>query len=140
MTVLAEMYETAYLNDIVVDCVKLHKTASLSLMDDDGDCFIALDPYRLGSEQNEVLQIAHELGHCMTGSFYNRYSSLNCISQKEYRADKWAVHKLIPFAELQRAFSEGVVDRWELAERFAVTEAFIETALHVYRREGKLRD
>lgn len=82
MTVLAEMYETAYLNDIVVDCVKLHKTASLSLMDDDGDCFIALDPYRLGSEQNEVLQIAHELGHCMTGSFYNRYSSLNCISQE----------------------------------------------------------
>ena len=65
----------------------------------------------------------------MTGSFYNRYSSLNCISQKEYRADKWAVHKLIPFSELQRAFSEGVVDRWELAERFAVTEAFMETAL-----------
>ncbi len=139
MTVLAEMYETAYLNDIVVDCVKLHKTDSLSLMDDDGDCFIAIDPYRLGNEQNEILQIAHELGHCMTGSFYNRYSSLNCISQKEYRAKKWAVHKLVPFAELQRAFSEGVVERWELAERFEVTKEFIETAVGVYQNEGLLQ-
>lgn len=138
MTVLAEMYETAYLNDIVVDCVKLHKTDSLSLMDDDGDCFIALDPHRLGNERNEVVQIAHELGHCLTGSFYNRYSSLNCISQKEYRANKWAVHKLFPLAELQEAFSEGVVERWALAERFDVTEEFVETAVQVYRNEGAL--
>lgn len=138
MTMLIDLYDTAYLNDITVVSFHINQAEALSIMDDDGDCFIALDPHRLGNERNEVVQIAHELGHCMTGSFYNRYSSLNCISQKEYRANKWAVHKLVPFAELQRAFSEGVVERWELAERFDVTEDFIETAVQVYRNEGAL--
>ena len=126
------MYETAYLNDIVVDCVKLHKTASLSLMDDDGDCFIALDPYRLGSEQNEVLQIAHELGHCETGAFYNRYAARDIRQKHENRANKWAYKKLVPEDELKQAFLQGYHEPWELAEYFGVTEAFLRGALNCY--------
>ena len=138
MTTLIELYETAYLNDIEVYNFKMKKAVATSVMDDDGDCFIALDSSKLKNETDEIIKLAHDLGHCMTGSFYNRYSKFDNIRQKEYRADKWAVHKLIPFQDLQEAFDQGVIEKWELAERFEVTEDFIETALLVYRNEGAL--
>lgn len=138
MSTLTELYEAAYLNDVIVDCIQLNKANSLSLMDNSGDCFIALDPFRLKSERTEIVQVAHELGHCMTGAFYNRYSKLDNISQKEYRANKWAVHKLIPFQKLQEAFDQGKIEKWELAEHFEVTEDFIDTVVQVYQNEGLL--
>ena len=47
-------------------------------------------------------------------------------------------HKLIPFEELQEAFSNGVIERWELAEYYEVTEDFIDTVIQVYQNEGLL--
>lgn len=138
MTMLIDLYDTAYLNDITVVSFHMNQAEALSVMTEDGDCYIALDADQLKSETDEIVKLAHDLGHCMTGSFYNRYSKFNSISQKEYRADKWAVHKLLPFYKLQEAFENGIVEVWELAEYFEVTEDFIETALLVYRNEGAL--
>ena len=53
----------------------------------------------------------------------------------EYRADKWAVHALLPRQELERAVKEGCTEVWELAERFGLTEDFIRRAAYVYRCE-----
>lgn len=138
MTMLAELYETAYLNDITVMSFEMNEAEALSVMTENEDCYIALDPHKLKSVADETVKLAHDLGHCMTGAFYNRYSKFNSISQKEYRADKWAVHKLLPFYKLQEAFENGIVEVWKLAEYFEVTEDFIETALLVYRNEGAL--
>lgn len=138
MDVLADLYETAYLNDITIVNRKMIDVLALSIMDEDGDCFVALNTYDLKTQGEETTILAHDLGHCMTGAFYNRYSNLNNIRQKEYRANKWAVHKLIPFEELQEAFSNGVIERWELAEYFEVTEDFIDTVIQVYQNEGLL--
>lgn len=138
MDALTDLYETAYLNDIIIINRKMVDFLALSIMDEDGDCFVALNSYNLKTQREEVTVLAHDLGHCMTGAFYNRYSKLDNISQKEYRANKWAVHKLIPFEELQEALSNGIIEKWELAEYFEVTEDFIDTMVQVYQNEGLL--
>lgn len=134
MTALAQLYETAFLNDVTVVNWKM-KQKALSIMDEDGDCYIALNIYDLMDEREEAAVLAHDLGHCMTGAFYNRYSRLNVISQKEYRANRWAVHNLLPYSDLQEAFRKGICDPWELAEYFEMTEEFIRLALKIYKNE-----
>ena len=74
MTTLLDMYNIAEQNDISVDCIDLVRYESLSLIDRDGDCYVAIDPIILRSEREEKVKLAHELGHCMEGAFYNQYS------------------------------------------------------------------
>lgn len=45
MTDLLKIYRIANKNDITVDCFKLGKRGALSVMDEDGSCFIAIDPF-----------------------------------------------------------------------------------------------
>ena len=80
--------------------------------------------------------MAHELGHCKRGAFYNQYSSFDIRSRHEYRADKWAVQQIIPYEELISACESGYTERWELAEYFDVTENFITKAFEVYSALG----
>lgn len=71
------------------------------------------------------------MGHCETGAFYNEHS-LELRSRMEYRADKWAIKKLVPENELIEAFEEGILEIWELAEHFGVTEEFMIKACEFY--------
>lgn len=96
-------------------------------------CFIALDPKFLGTAAERVC-LAHELGHCNTGSFYNLYSPLDVRQKHENRADKWAINALIPEKELNEAIKRGCRDIYSLAEYFCVTEDFIDKALKLYRK------
>ena len=136
MTSMDDLYSIAFYARVDVDCFDLHKRDALSIMDTDGTCSIAIDPFRLVSEQDEKLKLAHELGHCMTGSFYNIYSPYDVRARHEYRADKWAVHYLMPLDELQQALDDGCMDVWNLAERFGVTEDFVKRAAYIYQCEG----
>ena len=106
----------------------ISKSMSLSL---DGKCFIGIDKECSGSE--ELVRTAHELGHCETGAFYNRYSKFNVISKLEYKADKWAVQELVPYDELNDALEKGYTEKWQLAELFGVTEEMIERAVYIYK-------
>lgn len=138
MTSLDDLYSIAFYAGVDVDCFDLHKRDAMSIMDTDGTCSIAIDPFRLVSEQDEKLKLAHELGHCMTGSFYNIYSPCDVRGRHEYRADKWAVHSLMPMAELEQALDDGCIEVWNLAERFGVTEDFVKRATYIYQCEGEL--
>ena len=104
---------------------------SISLMTDTGDCYIGIDTRDM-TEFEENVHKAHELGHCIKGAFYNRYSKFDIISRHEHRADTWAIKKLIPEDELIEMFENGVTETWELAEQFEVTEDFIIKACEFY--------
>ena len=78
------------------------------------------------------MHLAHELGHCETGAFYTPYSPLNVRGRHECRADRWAASKLVPPLELKKALSLGIVELWELAEYFDVTEEFMEKTMQIY--------
>lgn len=130
---LLELYQLADAEHIPVYSFDLPQTHSLSLMNNDGSCAVAIDPFGLNSTKDEKIRLAHELGHCVTGSFYNRYSDFDIKARSEYKADKWAIKKLVPKDELQAAFEQGYTEPWDLAEYFNVTEEFIIKAVNYYR-------
>lgn len=132
MKSLREFYHIAQQNNIVVDHFELRKREALSIMDCNGECFVAIDPKRITSEADERNKLAHELGHCLTGSFYNRYSDFDCRKRHENTADKWAIHQLIPAEDLDDAIAHGCTEFWELAEWFGVAEEFIRKAVCLY--------
>ena len=132
MKTLQVFYHIANQENIVVDHFALSKREALSIMDLDGECFIAIDPQRISGETDERNKLAHELGHCITGSFYNQYSDYDCRQFHENRADKWAIQNLIPVEELDDAVASGCTEIWDLADRFGVTEDFIRKTVCYY--------
>ena len=129
---LLALHTLAEDEDIPVDFFQLRKREALSIMDTDGSCAIAIDPQQLAGETDEKMKLAHELGHCMTGSFYNIYTPLDNRQQHESRANRWAYQHLVPVEELARAFHRGVTEPWELAEYFSVPEDFLRGAVAYY--------
>lgn len=125
LSYIAEKENIAVLNTDCPEC------GSISLMTSDGDCYIGIDNSEI-TDAEKVVHMAHELGHCLTGSFYNRYSKYDIISKHEQRANKWAIKKLVPEDELIDAFENCITEIWELAEHFGVTEDFMIQACEFY--------
>ena len=129
---IQRLYDLAKEQNIAVFELSLPKTGSMSVMEDDGRCAIAMDPGVKDSGIRERVHLGHEMGHCVTGSFYNRYAAIDCRQRHENRANKWAVQVLIPVDDLDNAIAEGCTEVWELADRFGVTEDFIRKAVCFY--------
>lgn len=126
-----DLYAYAERRNIDVDWIPMRRAMSLSVPL--GDRYaIALDPWKLGSLAQETVCLAHELGHCETGSFYNQYAALDVRQRHENRADKWAIQHLIPVEELDEAVAEGCEDIPALSEHFCVTEDLMRKAVCWY--------
>lgn len=97
---------------------------------------VCLDYSLLWRGADERVHLAHELGHCATGSFYNRYTPFDIRQKHENRADKWAIKKLISREALNDAVSRGNTTLWELAEYFGVTNDFMRKAICLYEHEN----
>lgn len=129
---LENLYDIAQNDNIGVYAFDLKECESLSLLDS-GNCFIAIDPLKIESEADEKVKLAHELGHCKTGSFYNAHSPFDVRTKHERTADKWAISNLIPENELKKA-CKYCRNRWELSEHFGVPEDFMQKALDFYKQ------
>lgn len=132
MVKLNDLYDYIEHDDILLIEKSGGKLDSFSLMDNDKNCTIVMNEEGkhidcIGKKE----QIAHELGHCATGAFYTP-GTLNLRSRCEYRADKWAIKKLIPKDELVEAIENGYTETWQLSDYFEVTEDFIIKALKFY--------
>lgn len=131
-TRLIELYEYAEKNAIDVDWFPMEIATSLSAELPSGKLCIAIDPWKMETVAKETVALGHELGHCTTGSFYNRFAKRDVIQKHENRADKWAIKKLISADELDDAVAEGHTEIWDLAEYFGVTEDFMRKAVCWY--------
>lgn len=131
-TKTTELYEIAQNSGTEIICCDLPLNQSVSVMSCTGECYIGIDPFQIETEAEERVHLAHELGHCETGSFYSPYSPLNVRGRQECRADRWAASKLVPPLELKKAISLGIVELWELADYFDVTEEFMEKTMQIY--------
>ena len=127
---ITKLYDFAVQNNIDVFPFALNGCESLSLLED-GECFVAIDPYKIASNADEKVKLAHELGHCEMGAFYNVFSPFDIRSKHERTANKWAIKKLIPKDELETAYKR-CNNRYELSEYFGVTEDFMQKALDYY--------
>ena len=126
------LYDLARQENIAVLPFPMEENGSMSIMAEDGRCYIGMDPAVRDGGAQERVHLGHEMGHCLTGSFYNIYASIDCRQRHENRADKWAIQALIPVDALDDAIADGCCEIWELADRFGVTEDFIRKALCLY--------
>lgn len=93
--------------------------------------YIALDANLTSVQERSCY--AHELGHCVRGAFYTRKDSAVVRAQCEHKADKWAIKKLVPEDELERAVNCGHTEIWDLADYFNVTEELMRKAVCLYK-------
>ena len=127
---LITLYDLAQTDNIPVFSFDMKVCESISILKE-GNCYIAIDPFKIRSIPDEKVKLAHELGHCETGAFYNQYAVCDIRAKHEKRADKWAIKKLIPEDELKEA-RKCCSNRWELSQHFEVTEDFMQKALDFY--------
>lgn len=131
MKSLGSLYRFAEKKNITIMNYALPQTKSVAL-DTELGYYIGLDLTQMRDTASHRVQLAHELGHCVTGSFYSRYTAVDCRARHELRATKNAIRRLIPVAELDDAVSKGCTELWELAEYFGVTEDFMRQAVCLY--------
>lgn len=126
------LYDFAKQQNIGVFQYPMQENGSMSIMNENGYCYIGMDQsVRDGSVQERV-HLAHEIGHCATGSFYSMHTAVDSRQRHENKADKWAVKHLIPVEDLDAAVANGCTEIWELAEHFGVTEQFVRKAVCYY--------
>lgn len=126
------LYDIAKKQNIEVIQFPMNLNGSMSVMADSGACYIGMDASVQTNAAEERVHLGHELGHCITGSFYNRHSPYDCRQRHENKADKWAIQMLVPVSELDTAITEGCCEVWDLADRFGVTEEFMKKAVCYY--------
>ena len=126
-----KLFREAAKAGIHVEYCRLPLNESVSAPDPEGD-FILMDYSLLHKTRHERVHLAHELGHCSTGSFYNRHTPFDVRQYHENRADKWAIKKLVPKDELDNLIACSITELWELAEYFNVTEEFMKKTVCWY--------
>ena len=129
---LQQLYDLAQQQNIPVLTYPMAHNGSMSVMLSDGRCYVGMDSSLRDGGVQERVHLGHELGHCVTGSFYNIHAAVDSRRRQENRADKWAVTQLIPLDDLDDAIAQGCTELWELAERFGVTEDFVKKAVCYY--------
>lgn len=125
---LLELYQRADQQGIDIDYFPMRQVKSVSFPDG----MIAIDVDKVATRQEEKTVLAHELGHCETGSFYNIYSKLDIRGKHERRADERAFQLLVPKSDLDEAVKAGITETWELAEYFDVPSEFMQKAMTYY--------
>lgn len=88
-----------------------------------------------GSTAHFRCVLAEELGHHYTTTInaipqtFFHYRDRLEVSRAEYRALRWAALHLMPRDDILRAIKSGLVERWQLAEYFNVTEEMVDFRL-----------
>lgn len=134
---LDKLYILADKHNIPIDENCPESIISMSVRLEDGTKIIGLSN-DTNNEYTRLERMAHEMGHCMTDSFYVGYSRFELRAKHEKRADIWAVNNIIPFRELCRAVKNGCRESWELAEHFGVSQTFIEKAINIHAQNGHI--
>jgi len=136
ITKLEKLFALAEDNGIPIDEHCPSHLVSISVRLPNGRKIIGISPESDTAEHTRLECMAHELGHCLTESFYSGYSPLELRAKHEYRADAWAIDRLIPFSALCQAIKDGCRERYELAEYFGVSDRFVEKALRLYEQRN----
>lgn len=129
MTRLQGLYETADGLGLQICYFPMGQITAISTPDG----FIGMDVDKLENTAEETVCLAHEMGHCLTGSFYTVESSLCQQRRCEERADRWAMGRLVPLEELKGLLEHGVTRPDELAEHFGVPERFLRKCVQFYK-------
>ena len=99
---IERLYAIANEHNIPVMDIQLKYTSAMAVCIE-GKCSIGIDYKQIASTADEKVKLAHELGHCITKSFYSRKATSDFIHNQENTADLWAINTIIPKSNLQIA-------------------------------------
>lgn len=128
---LNKLYGIAQREGVSVDRYRLPENVSVSAKCGD-KLYVGIDNGVSGADEKVCL--AHELGHCLTLSFYNIYSPLDIRGKHERKADNWAIKKLVPKTRYKNAIRSGYDSVYLLSEYFGVTADFMQKAIDYYQK------
>ena len=138
MVGIPELYRLAQKQNIAVLRYPMAENGSMSVQLPDGGQYIGMDERVMDGGVQERVHLSHELGHCMTGSFYNRASPLDVRQKHENHADYWMITHLAPADKLARLMGQGQTEAWQLAESLGVSQSLVEKALRLYATKSML--
>lgn len=93
---------------------------------------IFINHKEIENSDEEFCVLAHEYGHCMTGSTHPPYSPVDIISKHEYKADRKAVLDFLPIDRIKSAIKDGCNTIYELSEYLDLPEQFVIKAFQHY--------
>ena len=128
MMTIRQLYERAVSEGIEIDEIHTRELPAASFPQG----WVLIDPSKYETRRAFKCDLAHEIAHCETGSFYNIYSPYDLKAKCERKANKRAAEMLMPLLEVLQAMRSGYNSTWALAEYFDVTEDFVDTALEIY--------
>ena len=131
----SELYTLAEEHHHEVISCRLRESPAFSVEDQNG-CHIALSDQL--TETEEKTKLAHELGHCEYGGFYNYHSRFDIRQKAENKANKWSFIHVLPLTEIYQALQSGCRNIYELADYFRVEESFMHDALLFYADQIEL--
>lgn len=133
---LIELYCDMYENNVYFFSTKFDETEKkTAVIEMEGQYAVFIDVDKIKSVKEETEVIAHECGHIETGTTHKFCAPFDVICRHEYRANKWAVKRILPVHDVQEAISAGCHEVWEFAEFLGRSEEFIKLAIDIYSRE-----
>lgn len=93
---------------------------------------IAIDKSKIDNAIELIDVLSHELGHCITNSFYNKDNILDVFEKQEHKANMWKLKQLLPLEEYIKAIAHGITDVKFLACEYDLRYDFAEMAAEYY--------
>lgn len=90
----------------------------------------------ISNTDEEFCVLAHEYGHCKSGTTHKLNSSFSLICQHEYRADRQSIIELLPVSKIREAVRKGSQTLYEIAEYVDMPESFVSKAIQHYTSMG----
>lgn len=134
MEKLTELYNDLVNMDVEVmsGCYKMSGECDSTVIRLGNAYGIFLDIDRIRTVCQEVEAVGHEWAHITTGATYTVGATPAMIQAAERKATRAQIKKLLPFEEMRATVDAGYTEVWELAERFEVTEDFVQEAIDYY--------
>lgn len=128
---LQDVYSRIENNNISVFPFGIDKIKAVTI-ETDNRYGIFVNHEEIVDKNEEFCVLAHEYGHCKSGTTHKLNSSFSLICQHEYRADRQSIIDLLPVSKIQEAIQNGSQTLYEIAEFVDMPEAFVSKAIQHY--------
>ena len=132
---LAKIYNKIEENNIKVFPFGLDGIKAVTI-ETEGKYGVFVNKEEIKDSNEEFCVLAHEYGHCASGSTHKLNSNLDIISQHEYRANRRAILDFLPVDRIKSAIQNGCQTLYEISEFVDMPEDFVSKAIQHYTCMG----
>ena len=104
----------------------------------DGKYGVFVNKQEISDSDEEFCVLAHEYGHCISGSTHKPSSNLDIISRHEYRANRRAILEFLPVEKIKIAIQSGCQTLYEISKFVDMPEEFVFKAIQHYTCIGAI--